>query len=244
MLKVAIRSMARKAGFDVIRYARGGSTGDGRRLMLMRNRHIDLLIDVGANAGQYARGVRKQGYPGRIISFEPLPEAFGSLARAAERDSAWDCYQCALGPTDSVATLNVASNSVSSSLLPMLKRHIDAAPWSGYCQSVDVEVHPLDSFVERLRIPQHHVYLKLDVQGYELQVLEGAVGTLEFVDLLELELSLVPLYEGQLLFWETVGLMKQQCFELVSVEPVFTDPQTGHLLQLDGIFERHSSPRA
>jgi FkbM family methyltransferase len=237
-MKLAIRRLVRKAGFDIIRYHHGTSTADGRRSTLMRRRGIDLVVDVGANVGQYAHRLRDLGYLGYIVSFEPLPDAFAKLARAAARDPAWDCFPVALGPEESRAMLNIANNSVSSSLLRMLDRHIAAAPESACGPTVDVEVRPLDSFLENLQLSKYRTHLKLDVQGYEMSVLQGAQRALDSIDLLELELSLVPLYEGQPLFRDMIELMEQRGFELISVDPGFADPHTGHLLQFDAIFER------
>jgi FkbM family methyltransferase len=204
----------------------------------MRHRRIDLVIDVGANVGQYARTLRTQGYRQRIVSFEPLPQAFAKLSRAAARDIAWTCYPFALGPTLARGDLNVSQNRVSSSLLPMLERHVEAAPNSRYLTEVEVEIRPLDSFMHELDIGSHRTHLKLDVQGYEMGVLQGARSSLEHVQLLELELSLVPLYEGQPLFRDVLTRLEQLGFELVSLAPGFADPRTGHLLQFDAIFDR------
>jgi FkbM family methyltransferase len=240
-VKSAVRELVRRAGFDIIRYHRGSSSVDGRRSILMRRRRIELVIDVGANVGPYARQLRSLGYKGRIVSFEPLPGAFATLARAAARDAAWECFPIALGPIESRAALNVAGNSVSSSILPMLERHVRAAPASACRGTVDVEVRPLDSFLENFGIPGSRTHLKLDVQGYEMSVLKGAQRTLSAIDLLELEVSLVPLYEGQPLFREVIEPLEQQGFQLVSLDPGFADPSTGHLLQLDAILERSTT---
>ena len=92
----------------------------------------DVILDVGANTGQFAKNLRASGYHGHIISFEPLSSAHAILASAATSDSLWDVAErCAVGASDSWTTINIAGNSYSSSLLPMLDLHREAAPEIG-----------------------------------------------------------------------------------------------------------------
>lgn len=206
-----------------------------RRRLLER---IDVVLDVGANEGQYAATIRAAGYRGRIVSFEPLARPFAELARRGAGDPAWECLQLALGAEDGGAQMNVARNSLSSSLLPMGEAHLAAAPESRYVGTERVEVARLDSLALDLLPPAVGVYLKIDVQGFERAVLEGARETLGRTAAIECELSLVPLYEEGPLFPELVGGLESAGFDLVAVEPVFTDPGSGKLLQLDGLFVR------
>jgi FkbM family methyltransferase len=196
------------------------------RRRILRERDVDLLLDGGANEGQYARTLRATGFRGRIVSFEPLASAYARLAGRSASDPAWDCVQVALGDVEGRAEIHVAENSVSSSL---------RAPG-------EVRVARLDSFASELIQPGTVSYLKLDVQGVELEALRGAQATLQHTVAVECELSLVPLYEGQALFPEVVAWLDRAGFDLVALERAFTEPCSGKLLQLDGLFARRDSP--
>jgi hypothetical protein len=128
---------------------------------------------------------------------------------------------------------------VSSSALKMLERHIRGAPGSEYVRSEQVSLRTLDDL--RLTRPTDRVYLKADVQGFERHVLAGAARTLESVSLLEVELSLVDLYEDGPLYTEMIEYLEAMSFELIWLERGFSDASTGRLLQMDGIFAKHAA---
>ena len=165
-----IRRAVRSFDYDIIRY-------DSRslswwRTQVFRRNHIGLVIDVGANAGQTGRQLRSEGYSGRIVSFEPSSAAFALLVAAARSDPRWHAERAALGSQDGTVTLNVSGNSESSSVLQMLDRHVRSAPASRYVQTEQVPLRRLDSFRETLALTTEPSLLKLDVQGYEDQVLK------------------------------------------------------------------------
>ena len=111
----------------------GGTDHLLRRATLMRKREIDLVLDVGANKGQFGLSLRNQiGYRGRIVSFEPLSEAFAELRRIAARDVAWSCHNLALGDETGSATINISANSHSSSLLPVSEHTLEIEPSVAY----------------------------------------------------------------------------------------------------------------
>ena len=144
---------------------------------------------------------------------------------------------------DREATLSVSANSYSSSLLPILESHVQAAPDSRYLGTQNVQLRTLDSVVGDWPDPVGALGLKLDVQGYEAQVLAGARTTLPRVAFLEIELSLVPLYAGQAVFMDLVEQAHDLGFSLVNVDPGFADPRTGRVLQVDGMFLRSGQTR-
>jgi hypothetical protein len=120
----------------------------------------------------------------------------------------------------------------------MLERHREAAPGTGYVADETIDVRTLDEEFAGVSRGARHVYLKLDVQGYEGAVLDGARRALPSIDTIQLELSLVPLYEGGPLMDEMWARLRGMGYQMVSIEPGFADDRTGLLLQVDGIFHR------
>ena len=134
--------------------------------------------------------------------------------------------------------INVAGNSFSSSLLEMLPAHVASAPDSAYTGTQLVEVKTLDSIFDDMCAEGEQVYLKIDTQGCESKVLAGAKGVLDRIATIRLEMSLVPLYAGELLLEDMVRLLRELGYSPIAIEPGFFDPATGRLLQADGVFHR------
>jgi FkbM family methyltransferase len=236
MLKKALRAALRRAGIEVVareprNYPRL------RRPLLIEEERITLVLDVGANSGQWASEIRAGGYHGRIVSFEPGREAFERLQRAAADDLQWETHHLAIGDHASTATLHLTRNSVSSSLLPLSERQVAADKGSAKVGSETVDVVRLDGVADLVR-PADRILLKADVEGGELGVLEGAGALLAQTRLLELELSAVPLREGQPLLGEVVHWCESKGFALTGIEVSFRDRATGDLLSANGFFRR------
>jgi FkbM family methyltransferase len=208
------------------------------RVELLRRYPIDVVLDVGANEGLFGEYLRGAGYRGRIVSFEPLSNALAKLESASTGDPKWECVPTALGASRGQATLNVAGNWASSSLLAMEPRHRAAEPRSAYVSQEECSVFPLDDLLPELLRPHERIYLKLDVQGSEFDVLRGAEQTIGQTDVLDVELSLVPLYTGAPLFGDVVGHLDIRGFGLVAIEPAFLDSATDMILQVNGLFAR------
>jgi FkbM family methyltransferase len=198
---------------------------------------INLVLDVGANEGQFGRSLRNFGYQGKIISFEPLSQAHKELVRVTGRDSNWAVApKMAIGHTSSEVTINVAANLESSSILPMSSLHSDAAPTSRYTTTETVALKTLDDAAIHYLFPDSITFVKIDTQGFEAEVLAGATNVLSRAVGVQLEMSLAELYEGQSGYLDLIQFMTSRGFMLVELIPGFSDPRTGHLLQTDGIF--------
>jgi FkbM family methyltransferase len=208
-----------------------------RRQHLFRHYGIDTVIDVGANSGQYGHFLRRVGYRGRIISFEPLSTAFSKLKSAAAVDPDWEVHNLGVGDVEGTATLNVSGNSESSSLLRMLPMHLQSFPDSRYVTTETISLTTLDKVLNGLS-PASGVFVKVDTQGYEMPVIDGAADHLAGVRGVQLEMSIVPLYEGERLMPEMLTYMAGKGFQLMGLEPGPGDSRTGQLLQVDGLFFR------
>lgn len=202
---------------------------------------IDLVLDIGANKGQFASGIRQCGYAGRIVSFEPLSQAHSELLQSSMGDSMWDAYpRCALGDHNGEVEINIAGNSDSSSILPMLESHRSAAPESAYQGKEVVPITTLDAVAAPYMKDARAAFLKIDTQGFEWKVLDGARTTLPHIKGILVELSLEPLYEGQHLWREVIDRLEAEGFTLWAFTPVFSDQGIGRTLQVDGTFYRTS----
>lgn len=232
-----IRSLLRGMGVDLVSFDPVNHPV-ARRSKLMGQKNIDLLLDVGANVGQYAVRTRDEGYRGRIVSFEPLSSAFAELATRVARDPLWEAVNAALGDRDETAEINVSSNSQSSSLLAMLPSHVNVAPTSTYVGRESIEVKRLDSVFGEYWRPGNNVFLKIDAQGYEKKIVEGGMDSLGRIAGVQMELSLVPLYEGETLLAEMIDYMSAKGFILMSVDPTYGNRETGQMLQADCMFFR------
>ncbi|WAC20449.1 FkbM family methyltransferase [Luteolibacter sp. SL250] len=199
----------------------------------------DLVLDVGANAGQFGQELREAGYRGDIHSFEPLDDAFAILAQTAARDARWNVKNCALGAERGESVIHVSNNSFSSSLLGMLPTHEEAAPESKYVRDQKISVETLDHLFPDIVSRKRSIWLKIDTQGFENQVIAGAKRSLAQIDTVQMEVSLTPLYDGALSIEQMISMMSSHGYCIVDVEPEFCDQATGRLFQVNLTFHRY-----
>lgn len=236
-MKAVLKAVARRLGYEVARSrVRRRPHDESRRLVLVSSR-IDVVFDIGANEGLYAGRLRELGYTGRIISFEPQAHAFAKLAEAAAGDELWEVRQVAVGAQPGSAELHVGAQTTTSSLLPVgaaFARH----PSFGTVGTETVEVVRLDDVAEALLAPHERLFLKVDVQGLELTVLRAAPRTVARAAAAEIELPLTRIYDGEPHYLEVLHELEEAGLRLVSAEPGWIDPVTGHGIYLDAIAVR------
>jgi FkbM family methyltransferase len=205
-------------------------------MILLSNNDISVVFDVGANSGQYGKMLRESGYRGRIVSFEPLTTAYKYLVNNARHDPNWQTVNVALGNFDGKTIINISANSWSSSLVDILPTHLKIFPDSVYVGREEITVRKLDSIISEYDVGKDNIYLKIDTQGYERKVLEGAESSLSNIIGVEVESSLIPLYQDELLLPEMLSFMNIRGYTLLSVDPALINPSTGQVLQIDCIF--------
>lgn len=230
--------LVRRAGVDLRRWV-PRYDDVGRRVMLLSHHGVDCVWDIGANAGQYGQVLRAAGYTGPIVSFEPLLAPFAELSEHCQRDPTWSCVNVGFGDVAGRFDIHVAANSQSSSLLPMLDLHREAAPLAWYVGNERVRIETLDEYCAAHReLLGGRTFLKIDAQGYEARILAGGAQTLPTLVGLQMEMSLQALYEGEKLMPELLKDAEALGFRLESLELGFVDPKTGPQLQVDGVFFR------
>lgn len=233
-MKAIVQRMLRMGGWEIRRY-KLEELGQLRQMLdIMR---VDTVLDVGANVGQFAEELRNAGFRGKIVSFEPQAAAYEKLTAKAAHDPLWEVApRSAVGAALGEISINISENSVSSSMLPILEAHTDSAPTSRYIGS---EVVPVVTLDDSPAVPNEgRIFLKIDTQGFEHHVLNGAAELLMRVVGVQTELSLAPLYEGQADFLAIFDRMRQAGLQTWSINPGFLSRDTGRMLQVDATFFR------
>lgn len=242
MIRGAVQRLLRRFGWEVQRAENANSEEQILRRMLKVS-CADLVLDVGANIGQFGDQLFRAGFVGTLISFEAIPQVHQRLVcHAQNSNKSWLVAPCAaLGSKRGEIQMNISANSVSSSVLSMTGTHLDAAPKSHYIGSQIVNIERLDELAAGYLGPNAKVMIKVDTQGYEMEVLKGATGLWSRTVALQLELSLSRLYDQAPTFEQMVAFTASHGFEVFGFAPGFRDPGSGRTLQVDGFFVRAGS---
>jgi FkbM family methyltransferase len=235
-----LRRLGRALGYDLTR-RRKAKVPQAQLVAVLERFGVSCVFDVGANIGQYAAGLREWGYRGRIVSFEPLAGAHATLVKRAAGDAAWQVApRMALGASEGEIEIELSAESDMSSILPQtaLLRHV--SPSSRVLGRERVLIRRLDAVAGDHLRPSDVPFLKIDTQGYEPDVLEGAEALLPSLAGVQLELALVPIYEGELDYRSMIDLMEGLGFEPYLFLPGYFERKLARQLQLDGVFMRAS----
>lgn len=212
---------------------------DYQLLGLLRRKRIECILDVGANRGQFAEYVRLQGYDREIHSFEPLPDAFACLESVAAKNCRHHAHNFALSNTNGTATLRVGANDQTSSLVAASSNLHNAAT-TPFVSELKIDCARLDTLIEtgRLAVPDFsRTLLKLDVQGHEAAVLDGAGRFLDKFGGVLAEASLVEIYDGEASMTELSESLRGLGFGILSFKGGLHHPVHGFLMQIDMLFE-------
>jgi FkbM family methyltransferase len=202
---------------------------------------IDCVLDVGANTGQYAIELRHAGYRGRLLSFEPVPHLCERLRAAAAGDPAWSIHPIALGPRTGIAELNVTRHDVFTSFrepLPFAGQRFGEA--TEVARRERVAVRRLEDVLDELfgGGPPPRCFLKMDTQGYDLEVFAGLGRWAERVIGLQSEVAAIPLYTGMPRMADAIARYEAAGFELTGLFPVSRDEPTGRVIEFDCVMVR------
>jgi FkbM family methyltransferase len=233
-----LQRLARRLGYDLTARTKARPL-QAQLIAVFERFEISAVLDVGANAGQYAGALREWGYAGRIVSFEPLAEAHRRLERRAAPDPAWQVApRMAIGDRDGEVEIEVSAESDMSSVLPQTDLLRRISPSSRVVGRESVPIRRLDGLVEDYVTADDRVFLKIDTQGFEAQVLAGARRLLPRLRGVQLEMSLVRCYEGERDFRELIDDLADAGLRPFLFIPGYFEHKLARQLQLDGVFMR------
>ena len=198
---------------------------------------IDLVLDVGANSGQYALSLRRFGYKNKIISFEPGSDAYLKLIQNAKNDSKWNIYEkVGLGNKKKNIKLNISQNSVSSSFKSIKKLHLLNQPDSKYIKTEKTKIVNLDEVFKKFCKIKENIMLKIDTQGYEWEVLQGSKKSLKKIKAIQVELSFEDLYLNQKNWLNISKFLEHNGFKVFRIIDGFKNKNSGQVFQSDFFF--------
>lgn len=212
-------------------------TPGARKQRALSRTGVDTLIDVGANKGQAGRLYRRHGFRGLILSIEPDPTACATLAGWAAKYPPWETVRAAVGAEPGTLQLHISEESQFNSLRPMTSYTVDNSPHAREVRTEEVEVRTLDDIASRFG-PDRTIGLKIDVQGFEAEVLAGGPETLARAQYVDIELCPVPLYDGQIMMLDLMDRMEREGFSLIAIEDTYSDMRTGQVLSYNGVYAR------
>jgi FkbM family methyltransferase len=195
------------------------------------------IIDIGASRGMFSRCAHRAFTDSVIHAFEPLKDCYEELCQLKKNMMNLHCYNVALGAEEADAMIHHSSYEYSSSLLEMEHLHKEAFPYAAGEHLEKVRVRTLDAILDQV-ILRGPVLMKIDVQGYEKYVLEGARRTLQQTHYIVCEMSVQPLYKGQALFHEIYSQLSDLGFSFSGQVGEVRHPESAEVLQMDGLFVR------
>ena len=233
LVKAPLRNFLRARGYDVVR----GPNLHG----FLASRSVDLVVDVGGNDGGYGWFLRKWGYHGKILSFEPTSRAFSRLETKIYSDPAWKAVKVAVGAEPGSGSIKVSDDDRFSSFNALTDEGRAYDPHAAVAVEETVEIVTLDDYLRPIETKRP--FLKIDTQGFERQVLDGAEDFLKRCVGVQLELPIQHLYEGVWSLQEALSYMETRGFMLAQVTP--TNPRHDDyesVAELDCVFRPIGAP--
>jgi len=196
----------------------------------------DTVVDIGANRGQFALAVRRCAPNARIISFEPLEGPAAVFRKVFAHDTRTKLHTVAVAPEDGIRTIHISGRDDSSSLLPITDLQNQLFPGTAETTTHVISSAPLDKHVAAGDL-QGQTLLKIDVQGFEMPVLQGCDKLLPSFSHIYAECSFVELYAGQAFASDIIAYLAARRFALTGIFNVAYDSR-GAAIQADFLFTR------
>lgn len=231
------KKLTRFFGLEILKIQKHQATIESHLTTLFRHLDIDLVLDVGANNGGYGKMLRQMGYKGLIVSFEPVADCFKALEQASAGDDRWVCHNFALGSRQEELTIHVPSSSDFSSFLEVSDKAREI--WSedfSRVTSQKVQVKTLDQVFPDILShadSRQNIFLKMDTQGFDLEVFKGSAQSLNRISALQSEVSVFPIYDHMPDYMEALKIYREKGFEITGLYPVSRNQETLMVVEFD-----------
>jgi FkbM family methyltransferase len=224
-------------GYDLVKL-RGGlgrGTFENELIKILDDIKTDLVLDIGANKGQFAMSLYDYGYKKKVLSFEPLSAIYDSLEENSKTNNLWYIHEkCCIGDTEKMVDINVSNLAGNSSILDIKSTKYNV-PGSYYIKKENVPQITLATLNENKLIKQaKNIFVKMDIQGYEHYVLSQLSYVNFKINGFYLELSLINLYDDQKDYLYICNQLKEFGYDLVYVEPEYI--RYNRMVQFNGLF--------
>ncbi|MEZ4598892.1 MAG: FkbM family methyltransferase [Syntrophotaleaceae bacterium] len=215
------RKIAKAFGYELINLQKN-PTSCSHVMNLIKHYGIDLVLDVGANKGQFGKMLRSEGYIGKIYSFEPVSKTFEELSMASKDDENWAVYKMALGDSPGELTINIAESSDLSSFLNPNDFGKEKFKNFEIKNQEKVIVETIDNFIKKYLTEEDgkRIFLKMDTQGYDLNVFNGALNSLDHIICILSELALIPIYSGMPHYLDVLKKYEEEGFVITGLYPI------------------------
>lgn len=228
------RKIAKIFGYELIKRKKH-PTLDTHVINLINHYKIDLVLDVGANYGQFGSMLRREGYKGDIHSFEPVSHSFDNLKKTSLNDEKWFVHKLAMGAAHGKETINVSKASDMSSFLNPNDFGEERFKKIDVIDKEVVEVETIDGFLSR-QITDFNIkriLLKMDTQGYDLNVLEGSLNSIDYIAGILSEISLLPIYSGMPHYLDALRKYEDYGFVVTGLYPVTRENKNLSVIEMD-----------
>lgn len=236
----ALKSILRNFGYEIKKhYKIDTPTAKSCLINVIHHYHVDLVIDAGANTGQFGKELRNNGYTGEIHSFEPVKATFQLLKESSENDLNWHVHHAALGAEKGEFEINVMDASDLCSFSTPSEFGKDRLKGFGSRGSEMVKVNTLDWFLAEKDLTKRRMLLKMDTQGHDLEVMKGSIQSLGSIWALQSEISFKPLYNEMPSHLESLRKFDEYGYSVAGMYPVGKSEDLS-VIEMDCIFVRKS----
>lgn len=210
--------------------------------LVLKQQNIDLVVDAGANEGQFGSLLRQIGYEGDILSFEPVSSTFELLAKNSQTDKKWEVVKLALSDQKGTLVINTFKSSTFSSILNPNTFGPERFAGMQTAQQETIDADTLDNVLQIKNLLGKKILLKMDTQGYDLNVFKGAAGSLNNVQALLSEVSFQPIYENMPDYHQVLQVYEKSGFSVTGLYPVSKNSDLS-IIEMDCVLVKSHSQK-